>query len=214
MCDSGVRAAETSSTSLHGQRSGTPTRPSGCGSTPTRCAVARRSASGSKHSSRATFGQRMGSESLLQTNRPTGRPSPEQQKALPEQGFSKSGRPDLNRGPHRPELWAKFVGAAGSTWKSMGSVSARLPSEPRIWRRVPGVSAGEWIPCQMTKPPTPVRLSSPHVRYLTADQPPARRPRCGSDCQSAQSVRHGSSRTRRTGPRTLTRQLIGSRHQP
>ena len=47
--------------------------------------------------------QRMGSESLLRTNRPTARPSPEQQKVPRKQGFPKSGRPDLNRGPHRPE---------------------------------------------------------------------------------------------------------------
>jgi hypothetical protein len=32
-----------------------------------------------------------------------------------------SGRPDLNRGPHRPELWAKSAAAVESTWKSMGS---------------------------------------------------------------------------------------------
>jgi hypothetical protein len=32
-----------------------------------------------------------------------------------------SGRPDLNRGPHRPELWAKFPVAVRSTCKSMGS---------------------------------------------------------------------------------------------
>jgi hypothetical protein len=39
-------------------------------------------------------------------NRPTAPPTPEQQKAPPERGFPKSGRPDLNRGPHRPERCA------------------------------------------------------------------------------------------------------------
>jgi hypothetical protein len=54
--------------------------------------------------SRGTFGQRMCNESLLRTSRLTRRPSPEWQKAPhKKQGFPKSGRPDLNRGPHRPE---------------------------------------------------------------------------------------------------------------
>jgi hypothetical protein len=40
----------------------------------------------------------------LSTGQPAHRgPTPEEQKAPPEQGFPKSGRPDLNRGPHRPE---------------------------------------------------------------------------------------------------------------
>jgi hypothetical protein len=32
-------------------------------------------------------------------------------KSLTGAGFPQSGRPDLNRGPHRPELWAKSAGA-------------------------------------------------------------------------------------------------------
>ena len=36
-------------------------------------------------------------------------------------GAFTSGRPDLNRGPHRPELWAKFAVAVRSTCKSVGS---------------------------------------------------------------------------------------------
>jgi YceI-like domain len=75
----------------------TPTRPSRCGSTPTRCAAAMRNASGSTHSSRGTFGQRLGSESPLRTARPTAQPIPDPQKAQRQQGFPKSGRPDLNR---------------------------------------------------------------------------------------------------------------------
>ena len=35
-------------------------------------------------------------------------------------GFFESGRPDLNRGPHRPELRAKFGATVKSTCKSLG----------------------------------------------------------------------------------------------
>jgi hypothetical protein len=52
------------------------------------------------------LGSEMGSEGGLPANQPTAPPTPEKQKALPEQGFPKSGRPDLNRGPHRPERCA------------------------------------------------------------------------------------------------------------
>jgi hypothetical protein len=38
-----------------------------------------------------------------------------------------SGRPDLNRGPHRPELWAKFSVVVRNTWKSHGLVVAASP---------------------------------------------------------------------------------------
>jgi hypothetical protein len=37
------------------------------------------------------------------------------------QSINQSGRPDLNRGPHRPELWAKSGGVVRSACKSMGS---------------------------------------------------------------------------------------------
>ena len=58
----------------------------------TRCAAARRSASGSKRSSRDMFGQRMGSESLLRTNPPTARPTREKEKG------PAGSRAFLNRG--------------------------------------------------------------------------------------------------------------------
>jgi hypothetical protein len=38
-----------------------------------------------------------------------------------------SGRPDLNRGPHRPELWAKFWVVVRDTWKSADLVVAAPP---------------------------------------------------------------------------------------
>ena len=41
-----------------------------------------------------------------------------------------SGRPDLNRGPHRPELWAKSRGVVRSTCKSTGSHIASAPARP------------------------------------------------------------------------------------
>src|ERR1019366_10104800 len=41
--------------------------------------------------------------------------------------FDRSGRPDLNRGPHRPEIWAKFWVAVRNTWKSDGLVVAPPP---------------------------------------------------------------------------------------
>ncbi|MHB8659928.1 MAG: hypothetical protein ACYC91_18690 [Solirubrobacteraceae bacterium] len=75
---------------------------------------------------------RLVEERGLRTNPPTARPAPEKQKAQPGQGFPKSGRPDLNWGPHRPELWAKSEGALRSTCKSTGSGSSSPLSEPRI----------------------------------------------------------------------------------
>ena len=42
----------------------------------------------------------------------------------------KSGRPDLNRGPHRPELWAESDGVHRSTCKSMSSSAATAAVNP------------------------------------------------------------------------------------
>ena len=47
-------------------------------------------------------------------------------------GFFESGRPDLNRGPHRPELWAKSRGVVRSTCKSMGSHIASAPARSSV----------------------------------------------------------------------------------
>jgi hypothetical protein len=38
-----------------------------------------------------------------------------------------SGRPDLNRGPHRPELWAKSAGVVRSACKSVGPGASSPP---------------------------------------------------------------------------------------
>ena len=51
---------------------------------------------------------------------PDPRPIPSEQNPC-KWAKNESGRPDLNRGPHRPELWARSAGAVRSTCKSMGS---------------------------------------------------------------------------------------------
>jgi hypothetical protein len=55
---------------------------------------------------------------MIHGARPSAAPSA--LKSLQKARFQ-SGRPDLNRGPHRPELWAKSRGVVGSICKSMGS---------------------------------------------------------------------------------------------
>jgi hypothetical protein len=63
---------------------------------------------------------------LLPNHCPT-QARPWAKKNPPFAGLSQSGRPDLNRGPHRPELWAKFWVVARNAWKSHGLV---VPAPP------------------------------------------------------------------------------------
>ena len=54
--------------------------------------------------------------------------------------INQSGRPDLNRGPHRPELWATS-GARCTKYLQIDGfpVSPAVPSGPRISPSIPGV---------------------------------------------------------------------------
>jgi hypothetical protein len=103
-------------------------------------------------------------------------------------GFFESGRPDLNRGPHRPELWAKSGGALRSTCKSMGSGSSSPPlgtSDLAVDSR--GFGRGmDSLPNDEAA--SAGASSAPDVHRPTADRRPVHRPRFGPDRRSAQSI--------------------------
>jgi hypothetical protein len=88
-----------------------------------------------------------------QRQRRPSRTAPEAQKPRVSGRFQISGRPDLNRGPHRPELWAKSTPPTENPCQSRCCSCCPRPLRTSVLRSIPGVSAGRSVPWQMTRTP-------------------------------------------------------------